>query len=62
MITIDLNCPNSTALALLGYARQIAELVGTDPNPIFNKMVKSDYENLIQVFIKYFGNFVILKR
>lgn len=61
-IVIDLTGPDGNAFVLLGYARNYAKQLGLDADMICNEMRESDYENLISVFDKYFGDFVILER
>ena len=61
-IIIDLTGPDGNAFVLLGYARNYAKQLGLDADMICNEMRESDYENLISVFDKYFGDFVILER
>jgi hypothetical protein len=61
-IVIDLTGPDGNAFVLLGYARNYAKQLGLDADMICNEMRESDYENLIAVFDKYFGDFVILER
>ena len=61
-IIIDLTGPDGNAYVLLAYATQFAKKLGLDAEAICNEMKESDYENLLQVFDKYFGSFVILER
>ncbi len=61
-IVIDLTGPDGNAWNLLGYAKQMAVALDKDYNQIRDEMISSDYENLIQVFDKYFGEYVILER
>jgi hypothetical protein len=61
-VVIDLTGPDGNAFALMGYARSFAKRIGTDPTPIVEEMTSGDYENLLLVFDKYFGDFVILER
>jgi hypothetical protein len=61
-IIIDLTGPDGNAFALLGYAGQFAKQLGMDFAPINKEMTSGDYENLLEVFDKYFGDFVILER
>ena len=61
-IVIDLTGPDGNAYALLAYAKKFANLLDLDFNKIKNEMTSSDYENLIQVFDKYFGSFVVLEK
>ena len=61
-VVIDLTGPDGNAYVLLGYAKSYAKQLGLDYDKIRDEMTSSDYENLIQVFDKYFGSFVILER
>lgn len=61
-IVIDLTGPDGNAFALLGMARKFAKQLGIPHQPIEDDMMSGDYEHLIQVFDREFGNFVILAR
>ena len=61
-IVIDLTGPQGNAFALMGIAKNLAHQLDLDAATITTEMRASDYENLIQVFDKYFGDFVILER
>jgi hypothetical protein len=64
-IIIDLTGPSGNAFVLMGQARDFARQLGyskEDTNALINDMMSGDYENLIQVFDKHFGSFVILER
>jgi pantoate kinase len=61
-IIIDLTGPDGNAFVLMGYARQFARQLGLDSNKIIKEMTSGDYENLLEVFDKNFGSFVILER
>ena len=61
-IVIDLTGPQGNAFFLLGTAKVLAKQLGLNGDVICEEMRASDYENLIQVFDNYFGNFVILER
>ena len=64
-IVIDLTGPVGNAFALIAYAQRLAKQLDIDDHTIKvikNKMMSGDYENLLQVFDKYFGDFVILER
>jgi hypothetical protein len=61
-IIIDLTGPDGNAFALMGSAKHFAEWLGLDSDKILSEMRSGDYENLIKVFDKYFGDFVILER
>ena len=59
---IDLTGPEGNAFVLMGYASRFAKQLGLDSSDIIEEMKSGDYENLIQVFDNYFGDFVILER
>ena len=64
-IEIDLTGPDGNAFALMGYARQFARQLGyskEDQDQLLELMTSGDYENLLEVFDKHFGEFVILER
>ena len=61
-ITIDLTGPDGNVFVLMGYARRFARDLGLDGNKIISEMQSSDYENAVEVFDNYFGEFVILLR
>ena len=61
-IIIDITGPDGNAFALMGYAIQFAKQLGIDDKPIIEKMMSSDYKNLLEVFDNEFGDFVILER
>lgn len=55
---IDLTGPDGNAFALLGYAKNLAKQLDLNYDIIRTEMTSGDYENLIQVFDKYFGEYV----
>lgn len=61
-IIIDLTGPDGNAFVLMGYAKRLAEELDLDSESIISEMKGGDYENLLSVFDKYFGNYVILER
>ena len=64
-IIIDLTGPDGNAFALIGYANRFAKQLGYTPQQRGNlttEMMGSDYENLLEVFDRNFGDFVILER
>ena len=62
MPVIDLTGPQGNAFFLLGQAEQYAGQLGLDSDSIIAEMKLGDYENLVQVFDRYFGDYVILER
>lgn len=60
--TIDLTGPDGNAFALMGIAKKAAKQLGLDGEAIVLEMQEGDYENLIEVFEKYFGRIFTLLR
>ena len=61
-IEIDLTGPQGNAFFLLGTARNLAKQLGLNSSEILDEMKSGDYENLLEVFDSYFGDFVTLYR
>jgi hypothetical protein len=61
-VEIDLTGPDGNAFVLLGTANSLAKQLGLDGKKIQSEMMAGDYENLITVFDKHFGEFVTLYR
>ena len=61
-VIIDLTGPEGNVFSLLARAQRFSNQLGLDGDSILSEMKSSDYENLIQVFDKYFGDWVILER
>ena len=59
---IDLTGPDGNAYALMGYATRFARQLDLDATQIRQEMMAGDYENLVAVFDKYFGDYVVLER
>ena len=61
-IEIDLTGPDGNAYCLFGAAKNLADQLGRDGEEIIKRMKEGDYENLLMVFEKEFGDFVTLYR
>ena len=61
-IVIDLTGPQGNAFFLLANANKLAKQLGLNPFLILEEMKSGDYEHLIEVFDKYFGDYVTLER
>ena len=64
-IIVDLTGPDGNAYSLMGYARNWGKQLGWDKvkiQELMNEMMDGDYEHLLQVFDREFGDFVILER
>lgn len=64
-IILDLTGPDGNAFALMGHAMNFGKQLGFSKlaiDGIIEEMKLSDYENLVSVFDKYFGDYVVLER
>lgn len=61
-IEIDLTGPEGNAFVLMGYVQSWCKRMGIDSKPIIDDMMSGDYEHLLSVIEKHFGNFVIMYR
>jgi hypothetical protein len=61
-IEIDLTGPQGNVFFLIGTAKNLAKQLGMDSSSVQKEMMRGDYENAVNVFDKYFGNFVTLYR
>lgn len=61
-IVIDLTGPEGNAFVLMGMARNFAKQLGKDVKAITEEMMAGDYEHLLFVFDREFGDYVILER
>lgn len=59
---IDLSGPQGNAFALLGLAKQYAKQLDLPIDDIRKEMMSGNYEHLVEVFDKYFGEFVDIYR
>lgn len=60
-IVIDLTGPAGNAYSLLALAGQLARQLDLDEDAIRSEMMSGDYQNLIAVFDRHFGDRVILE-
>lgn len=61
-VEIDLTGPEGNAFVLMAYAKQFAEQLDLDGDAIVAEMKAGNYENLVNVFDKHFGEYVTLYR
>lgn len=61
-IEIDLTGPEGNAFVLIGYAGEWAKQLGLDSNAIQKDMMSGDYEHLLSVLEKHFGNHIVMYR
>lgn len=62
MVNIDLSGPDGNAFVLMGYAKKFSRQLKLNDNVIIQEMMAGDYENLLKVFQKHFGDHVTLDR
>lgn len=61
-IEIDLTGPQGNAYFLLSIAKKLARQLDKDAEAISTEMKSGDYENLLAVFEREFGDYVVLYR
>lgn len=61
-IVIDLTGPEGNAFSLMATAGDLARRMGKDGKAIQEEMMAGDYEHLLSVFDREFGDYVILER
>lgn len=61
-IHVDLTGPQGNAYYLIVLAIKYAKAMDLDEKEVLTKMKSGDYENLVNVFESYFGEFVTLYR
>ena len=59
---IDLTGPDGNAFVLLGIAKGLCKELEIDDTKIIEDMKSGGYENLIETFDAYFGDYVDLER
>jgi hypothetical protein len=61
-VIVDLTGSEGNAFVLLGYAKNWSKQLGLDWNQVRTEMTSGDYENLLNVLEKYFGEYIVLER
>lgn len=61
-IEIDLTGPQGNAFVLLGLASDLAKQLKKDGAAILTEMKSGDYDHLLEVFEREFGDYVTLYR
>lgn len=62
ILEVDLTGPDGNVFNLIGMGRNMCGPLGIDKDQFVKEMMSGDYENAVQTFEKYFGDFVILFR
>lgn len=60
MMEIDLTGPDGNVFHLIGVGRNMCGPLGIDKSEFTKEMMSGDYENAINTFEKYFGDYVVL--
>jgi hypothetical protein len=61
-VIVDLTGSEGNAYVLLAYAKQWSKELDINFDIVRSEMTSGDYENLLEVIDKYFGDFVIFER
>ena len=61
-IEIDLTGPDGNAFVLMGMASKFSKQLGLNKDEIISDMMSGNYEHLLEVFEKHFGDYVTLYR
>lgn len=61
-LEIDLTGPDGNAFVLIGYTSNLAKQLKKDEKAIKEDMRSGDYEHLVEVFDREFGDYVTLYR
>ena len=59
-LEIDLTGPDGNVFHLIAIGSNMCGQLGMDKNEFTKEMMSGDYENAINTFEKYFGDFVIM--
>lgn len=61
-IEVDLNGPEGNAFVLCGHARKWAKQLGKDADAIVADMKSGNYEHLVEVLEREFGDYITIYR
>jgi hypothetical protein len=61
-IEIDLTGPDGNAFVLLAITKDLCHKTGIEWGKVQAEMTSGDYENLIQVMDRYFGDLIVMYR
>jgi hypothetical protein len=59
-LEIDLTGPEGNVFNLIAMGRKMSGSLGMDKDQFTKEMMSGDYENAVNTFEKYFGDYVIL--
>ena len=61
-LEIDLTGPDGNVFILIGIGGRLCKQLGLNSEMFTRRMMSGDYENAVNTFEEYFGNFVTLYR
>jgi len=61
-IVVDLTGPEGNAFVLMGMAAKWSKQLGLDPDEVQADMMSGDYEHLLSVVEKHFGDYIVMYR
>ena len=61
-LELDLSGPEGNAFVLMGIAQSWAKRLGLDSKAVTADMMSGDYEHLLSVMEKHFGDHIIMYR
>jgi len=61
-LELDLSGPEGNAFVLMGIAQRWAKELGLDSKAVIADMMSGDYEHLLSVMEKHFGDHIIMYR
>lgn len=59
-ILIDLSTPAGNAFNIIKHAKKLSLQLHLNWNAIYEELTAGDYNNLIKVFEKHFGDFILI--
>jgi hypothetical protein len=61
-LEIDLTGPNGNVFYLIATGGRLCKQIGLNSEMFYRRMTSGDYENAVNTFEEYFGDFVTLYR
>jgi hypothetical protein len=61
-LEIDLTGPDGNVFTLIAFGGRLCKQLGLNSEMFFRKMTSGDYENAVNTFEEYFGDYVTLYR
>jgi hypothetical protein len=61
-LEIDLTGPDGNVFNLIGVGGRLCKQIGLNSEMFYRRMMSGDYENAVNTFEEYFGDYVTLYR